>query len=143
MVPLTSVHLTAQGGHHVRSSFPALRKPRPGGRGRRAWRVSMLPIAGAAVLSLGAGLIAAPPAVAADSDRGHGPGQTAWPAPTPKPAPSAQESAITKALAEAKSSGKRVAIADLTTAGSQTFANPGGTLTTDTAAVPERLKGAD
>ncbi|MFF4104032.1 ricin-type beta-trefoil lectin domain protein [Streptomyces sp. NPDC001903] len=103
----------------------------------------MLPIAGAAVLSLGAGLIAAPPAAAANTDRGHGPGQNAWPAPTPKPAPSAQESAITKALAEAKSSGKRVAIADLTTAGSQTFANPGGTLTTDTAAVPERLKGAD
>ncbi|MFE5536447.1 ricin-type beta-trefoil lectin domain protein [Streptomyces sp. NPDC056492] len=105
--------------------------------------ISMLPVAGVAVLSLGAGLITAPPATAADSDRGHGPGQNAWPAPTPKPAPSAQESAITKALAEAKSSGKRVAITDLTTAGSQTFANPGGTLTTDATAVPERLKGAD
>lgn len=103
----------------------------------------MLPVTGAAVLSLGAGLIAAPPAAADGGARGHGPGQNAWPAPTPKPAPSAQESAITKALAEAKSSGKRVAIADLTTAGSQTFANPGGTLTTDTSAVPERLKGAD
>ncbi|MEU6866522.1 ricin-type beta-trefoil lectin domain protein [Streptomyces sp. NPDC046876] len=36
-----------------------------------------------------------------------------------------------------------MAIADLTTAASQTFANPGGTLTTDTAPVPERLKGPD
>ncbi|MEV0991919.1 ricin-type beta-trefoil lectin domain protein [Streptomyces sp. NPDC049949] len=103
----------------------------------------MLPIAGAAVLSLGAGLIAAPPASADGGARGHGPGGNTWPAPPPKPAPSAQESAVTKALDEAKSSGKRVAIADMTTAGSQTFANPGGTLTTDTAAVPERLKGAD
>ncbi|MFJ3914168.1 ricin-type beta-trefoil lectin domain protein [Streptomyces vinaceus] len=103
----------------------------------------MLPVAGAAVLSLGAGLIAAPPAAADGGARGHGPGGNTWPAPGPKPAPSAQESAITKALAEAKSSGKRVAIADLTTAGSQTFANPGGTLTTDATAVPERLKGAD
>ncbi|MFE6848019.1 ricin-type beta-trefoil lectin domain protein [Streptomyces sp. NPDC057686] len=106
-------------------------------------RVSMLPVAGAAVLSLGAGLIAAPPAAADSGARGHGPGQSAWPAPPPKPAPSAQETAITKALAEARSSGKRVAVADLTTAGSQTFANPGGTLTTDATAVPERTKGAD
>ncbi|MFB6808695.1 ricin-type beta-trefoil lectin domain protein [Streptomyces sp. NPDC056387] len=106
-------------------------------------RVSMLPVAGAAVLSLGAGLIAAPPAAADGGARGHGPEQNSWPAPVPNTAPSAQESAITKALAEARSSGKRVAIADLTTAGSQTFANPGGTLTSDTAAVPERLKGPD
>ncbi|MFF0219886.1 ricin-type beta-trefoil lectin domain protein [Streptomyces vinaceus] len=88
-------------------------------------------------------MITALPATAADAERGHGPGQNVWPAATPKPAPSAKESAITKALAEAKSSGKRVAVADLTTAGSQTFANPGGTLTTDATAVPERLKGAD
>ncbi|THA33714.1 ricin-type beta-trefoil lectin domain protein [Streptomyces sp. A1547] len=114
-----------------------------GGRTRRALRVSMLPVAGAAVLSLGAGLIAAPPAAADGTARGHGPGQSAWPAPPPKPAPSAQETAITKALAEARSSGKRVALADLTTAGSQTFANPSGTLTTDATAVPERTKGAD
>ncbi|MEV6581908.1 ricin-type beta-trefoil lectin domain protein [Streptomyces sp. NPDC051582] len=106
-------------------------------------RVSMLPVAGAAVLSLGAGLIAASTAAADDGARGHGPGPSAWPAPPPKPAPSAQEAAVTKALGEAKKSGKRVAIADLTTPGSQTFANPGGTLTTESAAVPERLKGAD
>ncbi|MER7467081.1 ricin-type beta-trefoil lectin domain protein [Streptomyces sp. NPDC097981] len=103
----------------------------------------MLPVAGAAALSLGAGLISALPAAADAGTRGHGPGQTAWPAPPPKPAPSAQETAVTKALAQAKSSGKRVAIADLTTAGTQTFANPSGTLTTDATPVPERLKGAD
>ncbi len=103
----------------------------------------MLPVAGAAVLSLGAGLVAAPPAVADSGARGHGPGQSAWPAPPPKPASSAREAAVTRALAEARNSGKRVAITDLTTVDTQTFANPSGTLTTDTTAVPERLKGQD
>ncbi|MEU3774273.1 ricin-type beta-trefoil lectin domain protein [Streptomyces sp. NPDC032472] len=36
-----------------------------------------------------------------------------------------------------------MAVTDLTTAASQTFANPGGTLTTDISGVPERLKGED
>ncbi|OKK11352.1 hypothetical protein AMK16_32840 [Streptomyces sp. CB00455] len=95
------------------------------------------------MLSLAAGLIAAPAAAADTGARGHGPGQTAWPAPASTPAPSAQDTAITKALDEARSSGKRVPVADLTTADSQTFATPGGTLTRDAAPVPERLKGAD
>ncbi|MHC6630502.1 ricin-type beta-trefoil lectin domain protein [Streptomyces globosus] len=105
-------------------------------------RSALLPVAGAVALSLGAGLAAAPPAAAAGG-RGHGPAQTTWPAPSPKPEPNALEAAVGKALAEAQSSGKRVAVTELTTASSQTFANPSGTLTTDTSAVPERLKGPE
>ncbi len=100
----------------------------------------MLPVAGAAVLSLGAGLLVAPPAFAEDS-RGHGPANSTWPAPTPRP-PSAESAAIDTAKAQAKSSGKPVIINHLTTEVSQTFATPSGTLSTDTTPVPERVKNA-
>ncbi|WP_330298682.1 ricin-type beta-trefoil lectin domain protein [Streptomyces sp. NBC_00503] len=96
----------------------------------------MLPVIGAAVLSLGAGLITAPDAFAAGS---------AIPAPKPgaKPAPTAQQKAVDAALAKAKSTGKPVAVDHLTTTDSQTFANPAGTLTVDTASAPERVKQAN
>lgn len=100
----------------------------------------MLPVAGAAVLSLGAGLIVAPPASAEDS-RGHGPANSTWPAPTSRP-PSAESAAIDSAKAQAKSSGKPVIIGHLTTATSQTFATPNGTLSTDTTPVPQRVQNA-
>ncbi|MEU9143987.1 ricin-type beta-trefoil lectin domain protein [Streptomyces sp. NPDC048349] len=98
----------------------------------------MLPVAGAAVLSLGAGLIAAPPASAEDS-RGHGPANSTWPAPTSRP-PSVEAAAIDTAKDQAKSSGKPVIVDHLTTATSQTFATPSGTLSTDTTPVPQRVK---
>ncbi|MFE9637199.1 ricin-type beta-trefoil lectin domain protein [Streptomyces sp. NPDC006463] len=99
-----------------------------------------LPVAGAVVLALGTGLLAGPPAFAEDA-RGHGPANSAWPAPTPRP-PSAEAAAIDAAKAQAKTSGKPVVIEHLTTASSQTFATPTGTLTTDTAPVPQRVKTA-
>ncbi|MET9857679.1 hypothetical protein ABZY57_32750, partial [Streptomyces sp. NPDC006450] len=97
----------------------------------------MLPLAGAVVLALGAGLItAAPSAFAAGS-----------PSPAPKPAskagPTARQKAVEAALVQAERSGKPVAIEVLTTADSQTFANPSGTLTTDATAAPERVKQAN
>lgn len=99
-----------------------------------------IPLAGAAVVALGAGLLTGPPAYAEDT-RGHGPADASW--PTPKtPPPSAASSAIGAAKAQAKSNGKRVVIDALTTASSQTFANPQGTLTTETALAPERVKNA-
>ncbi|MFE9566621.1 hypothetical protein ACFYM0_36615, partial [Streptomyces sp. NPDC006487] len=96
----------------------------------------MLPLAGAVVLSLGAGLITAPSAFAAGSP-------SPAPKPAPKAAPTAQQKAVEAALAQAKRTGKAVAIEVLTTADSQTFANPGGTLTTDATATPERVKQAN
>ncbi|MEU6759298.1 ricin-type beta-trefoil lectin domain protein [Streptomyces sp. NPDC046685] len=93
-------------------------------------------LAGAAVVALGAGLLTGPPAYAAE-ERGHGPADTSWPMPTTPP-----PSAIGTAKAQAKSSGKRVVIDSLTTASSQTHATPQGTLTTETALAPERVKNA-
>ncbi|MBT2471914.1 ricin-type beta-trefoil lectin domain protein [Streptomyces sp. ISL-66] len=95
---------------------------------------------GAAVLSLslGAGLIAAPDAFAS-----NGPADHNWPAPTARPEPTAQQKAVEAALAQAKTMGKRVAVDHLTTGNSQTFANPGGTLTVDAASAPERVKQKD
>ncbi|MET9469254.1 hypothetical protein ABZY44_31545, partial [Streptomyces sp. NPDC006544] len=93
---------------------------------------------GAAVLSLGAGLITAPDAFAS-----NGPADHNWPAATAKPEPTAQQKAVDTALAQAKSMGKRVVIDHLTTSSSQTFANPGGTLSVDAASAPERVKQKD
>ncbi|MFF8266427.1 ricin-type beta-trefoil lectin domain protein [Streptomyces sp. NPDC016562] len=98
----------------------------------------MLPAIGAVVLSLGVGLIAPPNAFAQNGPAAHD-----WPAPTPKPEPTAQQTAVEAALAQAKGMGKRVAVDQLTTGNSQTFANPGGTLTTEAASAPERVKQAD
>ncbi|MET9323603.1 ricin-type beta-trefoil lectin domain protein [Streptomyces sp. NPDC003038] len=94
----------------------------------------------AAVLALGAGRLVGPPAFADDA-RGHGPADTAWPAPPQRP-PSPEAEAVDAAKAQAKSSGKPVVIEHLTTASSQTFVTPNGTLTTDTAPVPQRVKTA-
>lgn len=63
--------------------------------------------------------------------------------PTDRPAPTAEEKALADALKEAMSSGKPVLVSHLTTEGSQTFATPRGTLTTDAAATPERVRAAD
>ncbi|WP_327254634.1 ricin-type beta-trefoil lectin domain protein [Streptomyces sp. NBC_01244] len=98
----------------------------------------MLPLAGAVALSLGAGLITAPGAFAS-----NGPADSNWPASTPKPEPTAEQKAVEAALAQAKSSGKRVVIEHLTTGNSRTFANPAGTLSVDAASVPERVKQAN
>ncbi|QEU78192.1 ricin-type beta-trefoil lectin domain protein [Streptomyces subrutilus] len=115
------------------------RSTSPGGlRLRRTSRSLTLPLAGAAALALGAGLLVGPPA-AADDARGHGPANSAWPTPAPLP-PSPESRAIDAAKTEAGNSGKSVVIDHLTTASSQTFANPGGTLTTDTTPVPQRVK---
>ncbi|MGP3683944.1 LamG-like jellyroll fold domain-containing protein [Streptomyces sp. IBSNAI002] len=122
----------------MRLPFLPARKPRSSGRRPRSSGIALLPIAGAAALSLGAGLIVAPPASAEDS-RGHGPANNTWPAPTPRP-PSPESAAIDTAKAHAKSSGKPVVINHLTTATSQTFATPRGTLSTDSTPVPERVK---
>ncbi|MFD9366816.1 ricin-type beta-trefoil lectin domain protein [Streptomyces sp. NPDC060020] len=97
-------------------------------------------MAGAAVLALGAGLLAAPPAAAQDA-RGHGPADSTWPAPAPRP-PSPETRAVDAAKALAKSSGKPVVIEQLTTASSQTSATPRGTLTTESTPVPQRVKTA-
>ncbi|MCX5122905.1 ricin-type beta-trefoil lectin domain protein [Streptomyces sp. NBC_00347] len=98
----------------------------------------MIPVIGAALLSLGTGLMTAPLAAAET-----GPDAQEWPASTPKPEPTAEEKALDAALAQAKSMGKRVAVEGMTTGSSQTFANPGGTLTSDVTSVPERVKQAD
>ena len=107
-------------------------------------------MAGVAVLSLGAGLLVAPSAAAAPpapvpaaADRGHGPADNSWPAPSGRPAANGQTSAVRAAQARAKSTGKPVTVDLLTTGNSRTFANPDGTLSTDTSPVPERVKGAD
>ncbi|WP_405791083.1 ricin-type beta-trefoil lectin domain protein [Streptomyces sp. NBC_00029] len=105
---------------------------------RRSPGALAIPLAGAAVIALGAGLLTGPPAYAAEA-RSHGPADASWPTPTAPP-PSAKPSAINAAKAEAKSGGKRVLIDSLTTADSQTFATPGGTLTTETSLAPERVK---
>ncbi|MFE2284227.1 ricin-type beta-trefoil lectin domain protein [Streptomyces sp. NPDC059443] len=92
----------------------------------------MLPLVGAVVLSLGVGLLTAPNAVAASPAT-----------PAPKPVPTAEQKDLDAALASAKDMGKRVAVGHLTTGNSQTFANPGGTLTTEAGAAPERVRQAD
>ncbi|MBW5482306.1 ricin-type beta-trefoil lectin domain protein [Streptomyces bambusae] len=96
--------------------------------------------AGVAALSLGAGLIVSPPLAYASPVAGTG--TTTAPAPAPKPALTEAEKALTAAQAQARSTGQRVPVDHLTTASSQTFANPDGTLTSDTAPVPERVKDA-
>ncbi|MFJ3927540.1 ricin-type beta-trefoil lectin domain protein [Streptomyces sp. NPDC090022] len=123
---------------------PSLRSrtPRPGAlRSRRAPGTLLLPVAAAVAASLGAGLLVAPPATAA-GDRGHGPATANWPAPTSGPAPTETDKALETARGQARSSGKQVAVGHLTTESSQTFANPDGTLTTDTAPVPQRVRTA-
>ncbi|WP_338709627.1 ricin-type beta-trefoil lectin domain protein [Streptomyces virginiae] len=95
-------------------------------------------MAGATVLALGAGLITAPPA-ASDDARGHGPANSTWPTPTTRPS-GAEAGAVDAARARAKNSGKPVLIEHLTTASSQTFATPRGTLTTDSSPMPQRVK---
>ncbi|MCY0940947.1 ricin-type beta-trefoil lectin domain protein [Streptomyces antarcticus] len=82
-----------------------------------------------------------PPAFADDA-RGHGPADSAWPAPPPAPLPGPEVKAVDAAKAKAKSAGKPVVIEQLTTASSQTFANPSGSLTTDSTPVPQRVKTA-
>ncbi|MFJ9447875.1 ricin-type beta-trefoil lectin domain protein [Kitasatospora sp. NPDC101235] len=113
----------------------------------RTVRAGLLPLACTAVLSLGAGLLAVPGiAVAAPADRNHGPADASWPAPPAKGQPdsrSAQTAAIRAAQAKAKSTGKPVVVDSMTTGGSQTTANPDGTLTTDSSPVVERVKNAD
>ncbi|MFB6616164.1 hypothetical protein ACFCV9_18445, partial [Streptomyces sp. NPDC056367] len=95
---------------------------------------------GTAVLSLGAGLVTAPDAFAAGSPT---PAPKSGATAATKAAPSARQKAVDAALAQAKKTGKPVAIDLLTTAESQTFANPAGTLTMDAAAAPERVKQAN
>ncbi|MFE4971492.1 hypothetical protein ACFRAR_05155 [Kitasatospora sp. NPDC056651] len=85
-------------------------------------------------------------AVAASDDRNHGPADTSWPTPPANGQPgstSAQTEAIRAAQAKAKSTGKPVVVDSMTTGGSQTTANPDGTLTTDSSPVVERVKNAD
>ncbi|MFJ8011074.1 ricin-type beta-trefoil lectin domain protein [Streptomyces sp. NPDC096339] len=96
---------------------------------------------GIAALALGTGLLAAPPAAAA-GDRGHGPADSAWPRPA-RPPLSEQEQAIRNAQQQAKAGEKPVLVDHLTTESSRTFANPSGTLTTETAPAIERVKGTD
>ncbi|MEU7064481.1 ricin-type beta-trefoil lectin domain protein [Streptomyces sp. NPDC046161] len=106
----------------------------------------MLPLAGAALLSLGAGLLAGPPAQAAvpgDTTRAHGPADSNWPAAKGKPAPNPEAQAVEGARALARKTGKAVSIGHLTTGNSQTVANPDGTLTSDSTPVPERVKRPD
>ncbi|MGW7584784.1 ricin-type beta-trefoil lectin domain protein [Kitasatospora sp. NPDC054768] len=109
--------------------------------------MALLPLACTAVLSLGAGLLVAPGiAAAAPADRNHGPADASWPTPPAKGQPdsrSAQTAAILAAQAKAKSTGKPVVVDSMTTGGSQTTANPDGTLTTDSSPVVERVKNAD
>ncbi|WP_354642658.1 ricin-type beta-trefoil lectin domain protein [Kitasatospora camelliae] len=120
-----------------------MRIRRPGAaRGRRSFGASVLPIAATAVLSLSAGLLAAPPALAAD-DRGHGPAAASRPDLPAKPAPTEIEKAVRAARAQAQRTGKAVPIDRLTDAGSQTVANPDGTLTTESSPVPERVQNPD
>nr|BFD93703.1 hypothetical protein KitaXyl93_50630 [Kitasatospora sp. Xyl93] len=85
-------------------------------------------------------------AAATPADRNRGPADTSWPSPpaTEQSAPrSAQTEAIRTAQAKAKSTGKPVVVDYMTTGGSQTTANPDGTLTTDSSPVVERIKNAD
>ncbi|MFE7638264.1 hypothetical protein ACFU7Z_29885, partial [Kitasatospora sp. NPDC057518] len=85
-------------------------------------------------------------AAAAPTDRNHGPADASWPTPPAKgqpDSPSAQTAAILAAQAKAKSGGKPVVVDAMTTGGSQTTANPDGTLTTDSSPVVERIKNAD
>ncbi|MER5932486.1 ricin-type beta-trefoil lectin domain protein [Streptomyces sp. NPDC002054] len=93
-------------------------------------------------LALGLGLVSAPPALA-EEDRGHGPADTNWPAIPPNPSPSAEEKALLAAQEQARSTGKPVLVGHLTTESSQTFANPGGSFTTDSTATVQRVKSAD
>ncbi|MFG2877083.1 LamG-like jellyroll fold domain-containing protein [Streptomyces sp. NPDC048337] len=122
----------------MRPAFPSHRSSSGGFRRRRPPGALTLPLAGAAVLALGSGLLTGLPAYA-DEARGHGPANTSWPTPAPRP-PSAEASAIDTAKGRAKSSGKPVLIDHLTTASSQTFATPNGTLATETSLEPERVK---
>ncbi|MFC9295498.1 ricin-type beta-trefoil lectin domain protein [Streptomyces sp. NPDC057011] len=124
----------------MRPALPSHRSSSGGFRRRRPPGTLTLPLVGAAVLALGSGLLTGFPAYA-DEARGHGPADTSWPTPAPRP-PSAEASAIDTARGQAKSSGKPVLIDHLTTASSQTFATPDGTLTTETALEPERVKNA-
>lgn len=122
---------------------PAIRSPLSGPgvlRRQRATGTLTLPVAGAVLLALGGTLLAGPPAYAEDA-RGHGPADIAWPTPGSSPN-AAQAAAVDAAKAQAKSSGKPVVVEHLTTANSQTSVTPGGTLTTDTSPVPQRVKNA-
>ncbi|WP_406204347.1 ricin-type beta-trefoil lectin domain protein [Kitasatospora sp. NBC_01560] len=127
--------------------MPRLQPPAPRPRSRnssvgRLLGPTALPVACAAVLALGAGLLVAP-TVAVAADRGHGPADASWPAPPAKPAEAGQAGAVQAARAKAKETGRAVVIDALTGASSQTSANPDGTLTTSSTPVPERAKGAD
>ncbi|MFE7588961.1 ricin-type beta-trefoil lectin domain protein [Kitasatospora sp. NPDC057512] len=85
-------------------------------------------------------------AVAAPADRNHGSADASWPTPPAKgqsDSRSAQAEAIRAAQAKAKSTGKPVVVDAMTTGGSQTTANPDGTLTTDSSPVVERIKNPD
>lgn len=84
-------------------------------------------------------------ATAATADRGHGPADPSWPSHAAKPAGATtpRNEAIHAAQAKAKSTGKPVVVDLLTTGGSQTAANPDGTLTTTSAPVTERVQSAD
>ncbi|MFI5548035.1 ricin-type beta-trefoil lectin domain protein [Streptomyces sp. NPDC051815] len=97
-------------------------------------------MAGAVLLALGGTLLPGTPAHAEEA-RGHGPADSTWPTPRTNPN-AAHTAAVEAAKAQAKSSGKPVAVEYLTTAHSQTFATPSGTLTTDTSPVPQRVKNA-
>ncbi|GHI41675.1 RICIN domain-containing protein [Streptomyces violascens] len=101
----------------------------------------MRPAAGTVVLSLGLGFLAVPTAAADSSGRNFGPADTSW-APTPAKSPTADERALDAARAQAKDTGKPVMVEFLTTAASQTVANPDGTLSTDTSAAPQRVRTA-
>ncbi|MFE6056408.1 ricin-type beta-trefoil lectin domain protein [Kitasatospora sp. NPDC056446] len=116
----------------------------------RTFGAALLPLACTAVLSLGAGLLAAPgTAAAAPADRNHGPADTSWPTAPPPPANgqsdarAARTAAIRAAQAKAKSTGKPVVVDALTTGSSRTTANPDGTLTADSSPIAERVQNAD
>lgn len=93
------------------------------------------------MLSLSLGLLAVPTAAAAD-DRTFGPADAGWPAAPPKTR-TTDETALDAARTQSKSTGKPVVVGFLTTATSQTFANPDGTLSTDASIAPQRVRKAD
>ncbi|MFD7013509.1 RICIN domain-containing protein [Streptomyces sp. NPDC059928] len=102
----------------------------------------MRPVAGVAVLSLGLGFLAVPTAAADSGGHDFGPADASW-APSPVKTPTGNEKALQAARAQAKNSGTPVVVDYMTTASSQTVANPDGTLTTDNSSAPQRVRRTD
>ncbi|MFF3431867.1 RICIN domain-containing protein [Streptomyces sp. NPDC002602] len=83
-----------------------------------------------------------PTAAAVSDHRTFGPADESWPASPPK-TPTADEAALDTARTQAKSTGKPIVVGFLTTATSQTVANPDGTLSTDASIAPQRVQKVD